>query len=195
MLRTVDLFQQKPGIIKKAEEKLIALNQGMQILLSDDTTFCPDNADKSKGQIARGENHKGFPYLSLDMPQLLNKEEFFTYRTLFWWGHYLGFALILKGGNFQQYQTHLAINRNTPEANGILFSIADTPWVWEVEKTEHILLNQIPETQITRHCDQKGFIKLLKVFPMDQPEFSSLDWPLIGKETYLTAVSLISKPT
>ncbi|QPJ62967.1 MAG: hypothetical protein G3M70_14220 [Candidatus Nitronauta litoralis] len=195
MLRTVDLFQQKPGIIKKAEEKLTALNLALQNLISNGKTFCPENADRTKGQIARGENHKGFPYLSLDMPQLLNKKEFFTFRTLFWWGHYLGFSLILKGGDFKEYQTQLQQNRQVPGANeDIFFSVSETPWVWEIDSTAHQRLVEIQDEKIIQHCDQAGFIKLLKVYPMSRPEFSSLDWTAIGLETYQAMITLISKP-
>lgn len=195
LLRTVDLFQQKPGIMQKAEGKLAELNLSLQNLLNQGLGPCPGNADIHKGQIARGENHKGFPYLSLDMPQLLNKQEFFTFRTLFWWGHYLGFSLILKGGTFEQFQLNLLEKCSNLIPNDIYFSISETPWDWGLDKASHLKLGQTPTNEITQHCNQKGFIKLLKVFPMDQPEFPSLDWSIAGLETYRQLTALISKPT
>ncbi len=194
LLRTVDLFQQKPGIMQKAEGKLAELNLSLQGLLNQALGPCPGDADILKGQIARGENHKGFPYISLDMPQLLNKQEFFTFRTLFWWGHYLGFSLILKGGEFQLFQSNLEKKYSDFLPNDIYFSVSETPWDWGLDKTSHLNPEQVTPNEITRHCNHKGFIKLLKVFPMDQPEFPSLDWSIAGLETYRQMIALISEP-
>lgn len=194
LLRTVDLFQQKPGIMQKAEVKLAELNLSLQGLLNKGLGACPQGADTQKGQIARGENHKGFPYLSLDMPQLLNKQEFFTFRTLFWWGHYLGFSLILKGGAFELFQSNLVEKYSDLIPNDIYFCVSETPWDWGLDKESHLKPGQATPSEITNHCNQKGFIKLLKVFPMHQPEFPSLDWSFAGLQAYRQMIALISKP-
>ena len=99
LLNTVDIFLHKPAIMKKAEANLTALKQEVIKTLSQAPHPCPPESDIVKGQIVRGENHKGFPFISLDMPQMFSKSQMFTYRTLFWWGHDLIFSLILKQEN------------------------------------------------------------------------------------------------
>ncbi len=193
LLRTVDLFQQKPVIMQNAEARLTELNHALQNLLDKNLSPCPESADITQGQIAKGENHKGFPYLSLDMPQLLNKEVFFTFRTLFWWGHYLGFSLILKGGGLEQFQSHLLKLHTGPVADGVYFSVSDTPWEWGLDEESYCFLNQLPKKNIDQHVHQKGFVKLLKVFPIAQPEFHHLDWSRAGLDTYQQMIQLISK--
>lgn len=192
LLRTVDLFQQKPGIMKKAEEGLIQINLALQAFLKENPETCPTEADCIKGQIARGENNKGFPFISLDMPQLFSKEIFFSYRILFWWGHYLGFSLILKGGLFEQYQACLQQNASQPTASGILFSVSESPWEWGLDETAYLPLNTLAPDAIAQHCNRHQFIKLLKVFPMEQTDFPNLDWTQTGLSTYRELIALIS---
>ena len=97
LINVTEIFRRKPAILKKVESYLEELRTALADELKTHPKSYPPDTDLTKGQIARGENHKGFPFLSLDLPQKFSKTEFFTYRTLFWWGHYLGFSLILKG--------------------------------------------------------------------------------------------------
>ena len=83
LLNTVDVFLHKPAIMKKAEANLTVLKQEIVKTLSLLPHPCPPEADIVKGQIVRGENHNGFPFMSLDMPQMFSKSRMFTYRTLF----------------------------------------------------------------------------------------------------------------
>ena len=83
LLNTVDVFLHKPTIIKKAETNLVDLKQSIVSELAKSPHLFPVTTDIVKGQIVRGENHKGFPFISLDMPQMFSKNEMFTYRTLF----------------------------------------------------------------------------------------------------------------
>ncbi|MFQ5443447.1 MAG: hypothetical protein ACE5EK_02400, partial [Nitrospinales bacterium] len=97
MINETEVFLHKPSIMKNAERQLNRLKDSMVEKLAKWEGRYPEGTDLIKGQLARGENHMGFPFLSMDIPQKFSKTEMFTFRTLFWWGHYLGFALILKG--------------------------------------------------------------------------------------------------
>ena len=54
----------------------------------------------------------------------------FTYRTLFWWGHYLGFSLILKGDDLPQHMDKLVANKDNPAWSDVYLATAPTPWEW-----------------------------------------------------------------
>ena len=95
MINTADVFKHKSAILQKAENYLNDLKDAMVVELKDFDGIIPANADLTKSQLARGENHKGFPYRSLDIPQIFSKTEMFTYRVLFWWGNFLAYSLIL----------------------------------------------------------------------------------------------------
>ena len=127
LLNTVDVFLHKPAIMKKAEANLTALKQEVIKTLSQAPHPCPPESDIVKGQIVRGENHKGFPFISLDMPQMFSKSQMFTYRTLFWWGHDLIFSLILKQENQAPLIAKLIQLKEHPEWKDIQLAIAPTP--------------------------------------------------------------------
>ena len=96
LVNHVEVFQNKPTILKKVEQRLITLQKALAQEVNLISANLPSGIDLVKNQIARGENHNGFPYLSLDYPQNFSKKEMLTMRTLFWWGHYLGISFILK---------------------------------------------------------------------------------------------------
>ena len=109
LFNTIDVFAHKPAIIKKAEDNLTLLKQTIVKELANGSHPCPPETDTIKGQIVRGENHKGFPFISLDMPQMFSKTQMFTFRTLFWWGHYLIFSLILKQNDLTSIANNLIL--------------------------------------------------------------------------------------
>ena len=134
LVNHVELFQCKPAILKKAENRFFALQKGLEKDIISLSTNLPKNLDLVKNQIARGENHNGFPFLSLDYPQNFSKTEMFTMRTLFWWGHYLGFSLILKGERLTIYLERLLENRKTEPFQDIFVCLAPNPWEWELNE-------------------------------------------------------------
>jgi len=191
LMRTVELFQHKPVIMKKAEQRLESLKTALAAELERHPDSCPPDADRVKGQIVRGENNKGFPFVSLDLPQWFTKETFFTFRTLFWWGHYLGFSLILKGGDFEGYVDRLARNRNRPEAEHLWLALCETPWEWELEAAHFQLLEEAGEGRLRAHAERTGYLKLLRSFSVDAAGFPQLDWAQAGLAAYRQMTHLI----
>ena len=63
MLNHVEVFKQKPGIMKKGEHFLNALGEGMIQELTRSKIAFPEGTKLNRTQLARGENNKGFPYL------------------------------------------------------------------------------------------------------------------------------------
>ena len=191
LLRNVELFQNKPTIMKKAEGRLHALNQALQSEIVRNPKSCPEEADTLKGQIARGENNRHFPFLSLDMPQLFNKNTFYTFRTLFWWGHYLGFALILKGENFDRHVQSVVDAQATNKVEGIWFSLFDTPWEWELTPAHFQLLSDMAPEEIKTIANKNGYLKLLTTVAIDTPDFTALNWTNTGIEAYTRLTGLV----
>ena len=184
LLRTVELFHHKPAIMKKAEGRLEQLRTSLAGFLSENPGWCDPQADRKKGQIVRGENLKGFPFISLDMPQGFRKDWFFTFRTLFWWGHYLGFSFILRGGNLPRYLDTLVQNLEQPEAEGTWIATTDTPWEWELDSGGYQPIRERGRDVLRRHAESRGFLKLLRVHPVAAPAFPHLDWTSAGVSAY-----------
>ena len=175
LLNTVDIFLHKPAIMKKAEANLTALKQEIIKTLSQAPHPCPPESDIVKGQIVRGENHKGFPFISLDMPQMFSKSQMFTYRTLFWWGHDLIFSLILKQENQAPLIEKLIQLKEHPEWKDIQLAIAPTPWEWEKDMKNFIPLFGASETKIRDTINSVKYIKLCRFYSLASPEFSEVE--------------------
>jgi len=186
LLNTVDIFLHKPGIMKKAEANLTALKQEVIKTLSQTPHPCPPESDIVKGQIVRGENHKGFPFISLDMPQMFSKSQMFTYRTLFWWGHGLIFSLILKQENQAPLIEKLIHLKEHPEWNDIQLAISPTPWEWEKDLKNFIPLFDAPDIEIRNTINSVKYIKLCRFYSLASPEFPKLNWASAGLATWIT---------
>ena len=190
LLNTVDIFLHKPAIMKKAEANLTALKQEVIKTLSQAPHPCPPESDIVKGQIVRGENHKGFPFISLDMPQMFSKSQMFTYRTLFWWGHDLIFSLILKQDNQAPLIEKLIQLKEHPEWNDIQLAIAPTPWEWENDMNNFIPLFGASEIKIRDTINSVKYIKLCRFYSLASPEFPKLNWADAGLATWKSLSSV-----
>ncbi len=182
MMNVTEVFARKPGILKKAEAQLTLLKESIELLLPEYASALPAEANIQKWQIARGENHKNFPFISLDIPQYFSKTEMFAFRTLFWWGHYLGFALILKGEKLPDYIKRLIELKNGEEWNDVYFSTAQTPWEWDMESCKKT--QETKDDTIEEIISRIQYLKLCRVFPLDDPRFIQLDWAKEGATSF-----------
>ncbi len=145
---------------------------------------CPPDTDITKGQIVRGENHKGFPFISLDMPQMFSKTHMFTYRTLFWWGHYLISSLMLKQPDLSPVINNLVKLKEYPEWGNIQLSIASSPWEWENNTEYYCPVSETSEILIRKSIESVQYIKLCRFHSLDTTAFTELDWANDGLETW-----------
>ena len=190
LLNTVDIFLHKPAIMKKAEANLTVLKQEVIKTLSQAPHPCPPESDIVKGQIVRGENHKGFPFISLDMPQMFSKSQMFTYRTLFWWGHNLIFSLILKQDNQDPLIEKLIQLKEHPEWEDIQLAIAPTPWEWEKDMNNFIPLFGTSDIKIRDTINSVKYIKICRFYSLASSEFPKLNWADAGLATWKTLSSV-----
>ena len=184
LLNHVEVFQHKPGIMKKAEHLLNALGEGMILELRDCNIPFPPETKKDKVQLARGENNKGFPYLSLDVPQMFSKTEMFTYRTLFWWGHYLGFSLILKGKDLPRYTENLLREKEDSLGQEVYLSVAPNPWEWEQGDENFKSVQQTSGEELRKNIENIDYIKVIRFYPLNDETFPSLNWVEAGISTW-----------
>jgi hypothetical protein len=190
LINHIEVFQAKPAILKKVENRLVALQKSLEEEITLATL--PQGADLTRNQIARGENHNGFPYLSLDYPQNFSKTEMFTFRTLFWWGHYLGFSLILKGEHLENYVGRLLENQNTESFKDIYVSLAPNPFEWEINDKNFSLIHQSNAKELKKTITALDYLKIIRVFPVTNENFMTLNWTQAGLQFWkdLTPVTL-----
>ena len=191
LINVTEIFKHKPAILKKAESYLEELRSTLVTELKDHPKPYPPDTDLSKGQIARGENHKGFPFLSLDIPQKFSKTEFFTFRTLFWWGHYLGFSLILKGPNLKAYSERLEEYKQDAAGNDVYVSQHSNPWEWEFDQKNFLKISELPDNEIQDTADRLQYLKLIRVYPLSEESFAELNWTQAGLQSLRDLIHLV----
>jgi hypothetical protein len=191
LINVTEIFKHKPVILKKAESYLEELRSALAIELKAHPKPYPMDTDLTKGQIARGENHKGFPFLSLDLPQKFSKTEFFTYRTLFWWGHYLGFSLILKSPDLDIYLNRLKEHRQDACCDNVYLSQHLSPWEWEFSKNHFVKVSDLSKKEIQETADRLHYLKLMRLFPVSEESFQELNWAQTGIQSFRDLVHLV----
>ena len=191
LINVTEVFKHKPAILKKAESYLEELRSALATELKAHPKPYPPGTDLTKGQIARGENNKGFPFLSLDIPQKFSKTEFFTYRTLFWWGHYLGFSLILKGPDLDTYLNRLKEYRQDAACENVYLSQHASPWEWEFSKKHFAKVSELSKNEIQEVADRLQYLKLMRFFPVSEKSFPELNWAQAGVQSFRDLVHLV----
>ena len=192
LVNHVEIFQEKPTILKKVEYRLVDLQKELENEIAPMASALPDEIDITKNQIARGENHNGFPYVSLDYPQNFSKIEMFTMRTLFWWGHYLGFSLILKGKHLENYTNRLLQSKNTEPFRDIYFSLAANPFEWKLNQKNFSLISGSNVESLRKTILGLEYLKIVRFFPVIDERFSTLNWTQEGVQFWkdLTSVTM-----
>ena len=191
LVNHVEVFQNKPTILKKVEQRLITLQKALAQQVNLISANLPSGIDLMKNQIARGENHNGFPYLSLDYPQNFSKKEMLTMRTLFWWGHYLGFSFILKGEKLSIYLERLIENCHKKSHKNIYVSIAPDPWEWEIIDENFVLAPQLETEGLQKIVCSLDYLKIIRVFSVKSQNFKTLDWSEAGVQFWKDLAPLL----
>tara|TARA_Y100001936_G_scaffold121725_1_gene119019 strand:- start:247 stop:597 length:351 start_codon:yes stop_codon:yes gene_type:complete len=101
-------------------------------------------------------------------------------RTLFWWGHYLGFSLILKGKHLDSYANRLLQNKNTKPYKDIYVSLAANPFEWELSETNFSLISESNAENLQKKILGLGYLKIIRVFPVIDEKFINLNWGQAG---------------
>ena len=180
LINHVEIFQEKPVILKKVENRLLELQKSLEKEILPMASALPDDLNLTKNQIARGENHNGFPYISLDYPQNFSKTEMFTMRTLLWWGHYLGFSLILKGKNLKNHIARLLQNKDTAPFKDIYLSLAEDPFEWKLNTINFSLISKHNDEELREKILKLDYVKIIRVFSITNENFINLNWSKAG---------------
>jgi hypothetical protein len=173
LINVTEIFRRKPAILKKVEGYLEELRTALADELKTHPKSYPPDTDLTKGQIVRGENHKGFPFLSLDMPQKFSKTEFFTYRTL------------------ETYLNRMIEYRQDATCENIYLSQHNSPWEWEFSDTHFTKISELSRNKIQEIADRLQYLKLMRFFPVSDKSFPELNWTQAGVQSFRDLIHLV----
>lgn len=169
-MQDAQLMPMKRQIVSKVQDVLEAMRTRLKEALKQEPL--PEVVQPLRyGKISRGENYHQQPYLVLDFPAVLEQEDVFLFRTMFWWGHYWSSHFLLQGEFLQHFGEHVFERKDELKGNWTLQTQGD-PW-------EHRLGEMVPIKQAS---------------PVKDPEFMKLSrkWPLSTTPAAAEAESLES---
>jgi hypothetical protein len=152
-------FELKHAATEKLKALMERIRETYLQCVQPQHTLCPEQTDFLRGQIAKGENYEGYPYVMLDFPKFYGQGEIFTYRTMFWYGHYFIFSLILAGTHLQTYRQRLHTYLARFAEEDFLVARAE---LWDWRRTAFLPLREVSASELLPIMELP-FLKLVKV--------------------------------
>lgn len=133
----------------------------------------PEAAAASSPKISKGEKYEGLPWVMLDFPRVFGKEDTWSIRTFFWWGHFFSLTLQLKGSYKERYERTLRDNLPLLKQHGFYLCIAADEWQHHFEESNYMPLHQLDEYSIEELLSSSDFCKLSAKIPLEQWEHAN----------------------
>lgn len=166
-----DFLLTKRKLIQQIQRLLAQGQEQLQAFLQQQKPTLPAGCLQRAGKISRGENYRGLPYLILDYPRLLAKDDIFSFRTLFWWGNFFSCTLHLQGKSLRQYRQQLKSKllqaKTLPDDTWIC--VNDTPWEYHYQPTNYKLISDLT-TEELQNILEGNFIKLSRKIGLNEYE-------------------------
>ncbi|NKB82048.1 MAG: hypothetical protein GKS05_09210 [Nitrospirales bacterium] len=192
LLTDQEFFQTKVAISAKIRELLTQWQQAFHEELAGKTLLAPEALTLESSQFVKGEHLENFPYQYVDFPRFYTREEKFAFRSLFWWGHHVAFALILEGGQIQQYKKHL-IDRFTQIADqGLCLCLGSSLWEWRYGSGYTMELTRDRKSETAAVLAHRRFFKLATFVPMNNPALSEGHLVDAGRQAFCAILPVIT---
>lgn len=162
-------FPAKAVITRKVRHMLEQLHTALVAELPSHQLIAPAGFDPESVQFVKGEHLEDFPYQYVDFPRFFTREEKFTFRSLFWWGHHVVFALMLEGPNLPRYQRNLFTRYAQVADRHISLCLSPSLWEWKAGPGWTLELTSDRRTSIAAALAGRSSFKLARFVPMTDP--------------------------
>ncbi len=183
-LQTTRLFQIKGKIIKKVWGHFESLREALREEINHRPLIAPEGIDTQTGQIAKGENHLFLPFVYLDFPKYFSRTEKCTFRTFFWWGNHVVFALILEGPLLPEYKKRIKANDDDLTKKKFHLTLAKDPWEWRKGPPYTLPLSDQNTKKFRSALEEKPFLKLSRFLDLKESAFLKGNLIKEGIETF-----------
>jgi hypothetical protein len=167
-LKQAGLFGWKERLTRRIRADLEALHDALSARLAADALLAPADMDWTRWQVVRGERFEERPYAYLDFPQYFSQTTKFTYRSMFWWGEGLFFAMILEGPLLEQYGANLERAYGSVADREIALSLAKTPWEWRATGPTVLPIRTDTRDAVLSAIRGRTALKLQRAVPLDR---------------------------
>lgn len=166
----------KNAIMQKVKIAMGQLYHQQKAYLSQHAFFLPEVLTHRNGKISKGENYEGLPYMILDYPRNFERENFFSIRSLFWWGRLFSTTLHISGTWQHHFKNALIASFDHLQQNDFSISIGADAWVHDTSHTDYRAIKTITPQQFEEMLLTRNFIKIAKYTAIDKIENAGKIW-------------------
>ena len=159
-----DFLKSKIIVIDKIQRLFEEVRISMSKSIKQSNFSFPIEVDSEIGKIFKGENYNLLPYVTLDYPKLFNKEDVFTFRTMFWWGNFFSATLHISGEYLDIYMDQISQNLPKYLNNNIYICVNDSPWEYHYGNDNYVLLT-VNNLDLLK---ENKFLKLSKKYSLEE---------------------------
>jgi hypothetical protein len=188
-----EFFKVKAAVAPKVRATLEAVHAALRQELAGVPLIAPSGFDPDKCQYVKGEHLEDFPYQYLDFPKHFDGDTKFTFRTLFWWGHHVVFALILEGEGLRSYKQNLINRYGQVAGRNLCLCLSPTPWEWKQGQGYTLPLAPDRKPEVAAVLSDRPFFKLARFVPMDDPIIRQGRLVQAAREAFVAMLPVIAR--
>jgi hypothetical protein len=188
-----EFFKIKAAITSKIRAMLESVHDALRQELAGVPLIAPAGFDPDKRQFVKGEHLEDCPYQYLDFPKHFEGDDKFTFRTLFWWGHHVVFALILEGEGLRQHKQNLINRYGQLAGRDLHLGLSPTPWEWKQGQGYTLPLTRDRKSEVAAVLSNRPFFKLARFVPMDDPLILRGRLAQAGQEAFRAMLPVIAR--
>ncbi len=188
-----EFFKAKAAITPKVRALLEAVHAGLKQELAGVQLIAPSGFDPDKCQYVKGEHLEDCPYQYLDFPKHFDGDDKFTFRTLFWWGHHVVFALILEGDGLRSYKQNLINRYGQIAGRDLHLCLSPTPWEWKQGQGYTMPLARDRKSEVAAVLSNRPFFKLARFIPINDPIIRRGRLAQAGRQALAAMLPVIAK--
>ncbi len=154
---------------------------------------CPPASDFLEGKLSHGDHFRSLPWVYLDFPRSLGKENRFLFRSFFWWGNFIAYGWILEGVRLEAYRESFArLAGGLPDGRYVL-SLGETPWDWGAERAALLPVRGRTLSAMKERLRERPFLKISRLLPLSTPSLTRRRIVDVGLETFRELLPIVLK--
>ena len=187
-----DFFLKKATISSKLKHTLERLHITLQKELTAQPLLAPNEFDPDAFQFVKGEHLEDCPYQYLDFPRFYTRKDKLAFRSLFWWGHHLVFAMILEGSLIKQYRVNLFNRFSKIADNHLSLSLSSSLWEWKAGPGFTLDITYNRRSEIAAALDGRTSFKVARFIPLHNLKADTDQIVMEGAATFRSILPIIT---
>ncbi|WP_447599656.1 hypothetical protein [Nitrospira sp. Nam80] len=194
LMENAEFFRAKAVIMRKVRDLLGRLHEGLREEMARTALLAPPGFNSVNCQFVKGEHLEQCPYQYLDYPKHFSGGNTFSFRSLFWWGHHLTFALLLEGAQLKDYKRNLIDRFHMVAGRDLEMSLASHFWEWKRGEGYTLPLSHDRKARIGAVIAERSFMKILRFVPIADFDRLQDSLPDIGRDTFRSVLPIVTPP-